>query len=669
VKEAIEDEAYQYNITTDNPNPDNTLAISAPTQPGWSTLTDNSDGTARLAGTPDSVDDQAIVLQVEDNTGLTGLQKFTITVTARPQFQTTGLPDATKNQAYSQDVVANDEDPDDTLTIDASSSLPDGLSLTDNGDRTATLEGTPTAGGDHSITLQVEDSDNLTNSATFTLTVRTQPQFQTTALTDGVKDGAYSQTITATDENSGDTLTISETLPLPAGLSLTDNRNRTATLAGTPTSAGSFNVELTVEDDTGLSTTHNFTLTVNARPQFQTASPLTDGVEGELYSQNIVATDEDDNIYTIAALSLLPAWLQLISSTGSDTAMLQGTPTAADSFDIELKVEDSTGLSTTESFALTILEATQPVSEGGEGEPLQGKFLIQRQPADESEWDEEEEEENRAQQKRTLAFSTMIDEAPEPPPDMMERVQGNALAYAEADAEEYDLALQQQQIGAMVEHGQGQMVELEGTRQMTAVNKQGVDAQIQDTETQMAAQDEMKSQMAAKEGDAKKTAQEGGEGQNLLSKIFSGIMSAFGLGSGQGAGDNGAQGGAGEMKDNVKDTANKTEDTAEATVKGQKSVDKNKARTMAVKQDAEKAGSDLDNLDAKLESDMQENQEGLNELEEAGTTNEEDIAEIQDEKSRLADEHMEAVIEAEIWAEQHRFMREAIFSELETDLG
>src|SRR5262245_56171611 len=60
------------------------------------------------------------------------------------------------------------------------------------------------------------------------------PAFSSTPVTAAVAGSAYTYPITVTDADAADTITIAAVGPLPAWLTLTDNGNRTATLAGVP---------------------------------------------------------------------------------------------------------------------------------------------------------------------------------------------------------------------------------------------------------------------------------------------------------------------------------------------------------------------------------------------------------------------------------------------------
>jgi hypothetical protein len=176
---ATEAVAYTYSVTASDANTGDTLAITAMTTlPTWLTLDDNGDGTATLAGTPAASDvgDHDVSLVVSDGS-LEDMQAFTITVAAAaggnaaPAFTSTPVEDATAGTTYTYEVAASDADVGDTLDF-SGPALPGWLMLSDNGDGTATLTGTPAAGdvGDHDISLEVFDG-TVTAEQVFTITV------------------------------------------------------------------------------------------------------------------------------------------------------------------------------------------------------------------------------------------------------------------------------------------------------------------------------------------------------------------------------------------------------------------------------------------------------------------------------------------------------------------
>ena len=116
-----------------------------------------------------------ITITVTDDDGLSDSDPFTLTVTPvndAPWFTSTPVEDATVGEAYTYDIVADDVDIGDVLTITATTA-PAWLSLTRTSTRTASLSGTPSEAdlGDHLVELLVRDTGGLTDTQPFTITV------------------------------------------------------------------------------------------------------------------------------------------------------------------------------------------------------------------------------------------------------------------------------------------------------------------------------------------------------------------------------------------------------------------------------------------------------------------------------------------------------------------
>ena len=119
--------------------------------------------------------EHGVELRVEDSASAADTQAFTVTVSNAndaPLFTSTPLTAATEDIAYTYHITATDADAGDVLTITAPI-LPGWLALTDNGDGTATLSGTPDNGevGEHGVELRVEDSASAADTQAFTVTV------------------------------------------------------------------------------------------------------------------------------------------------------------------------------------------------------------------------------------------------------------------------------------------------------------------------------------------------------------------------------------------------------------------------------------------------------------------------------------------------------------------
>ncbi|MFP4393666.1 MAG: PKD domain-containing protein, partial [Anaerolineales bacterium] len=158
VTEATQDAPYSYTVAAADVDVGDALTITVESRPAWLTFVDHGDGTATLSGTPanDEVGDHLVELLATDAGGLTDTQTFTLTVlnvNDAPMFTSEPVTEATQDAAYSYTVAAADIDIGDALTITAED-LPAWLNLTDHGDGTATLSGTPANAdvGDHAIT-------------------------------------------------------------------------------------------------------------------------------------------------------------------------------------------------------------------------------------------------------------------------------------------------------------------------------------------------------------------------------------------------------------------------------------------------------------------------------------------------------------------------------------
>jgi len=257
---------------------------------------------------------------------------------------------------------------------------------------------------------------------------------------------------------------------------------------------------------------------------------------------------------------------------------------------------------------------------------------------------------------------------PPPPEGVIDRVQGAAAAYSHLDAEEYDLYQQREEIGGLAQHGQGQMVELQGVRTLNAANQAGVAAHQRDVETQLQAQDEMSNASSAQEGQAKKTAGEGEQGSNFLNKVFGKIMEGLGFGGAAGADSSGGQSQSGDMKSGTQTQAKNTQAASTLTKDAQGLTKQRTGETTQVKGEAQQVQDDLNDFDDQMLGEQESTQEGIGELEDAGGMNEEGLENVQGEKERLQEEHSSAWEEAHSWAEEHHAVREDVFSQLEADL-
>jgi Bacterial Ig-like domain (group 3)/Putative Ig domain/Immunoglobulin I-set domain len=216
-----------------------------------------------------------------NSTGSGTTHAATLTVGQAPSF--TSAPSATFTAGTDGSfTVTTSAAP--AATISEAGALPSGVSFTDNGDGTATLSGTPAAGtgGTYPVTLHASNGIDPAAGQSFTLTVDEAPHVTSPASAAFSAGSAGTFTVTTAGYPAP---ALTESGTLPAGVTFTDNGDGTATLAGTPTVAGTFPLTVSAANSAG-SGSQSFTLTVTALPQTITftSSPPSPAVTGESYA-------------------------------------------------------------------------------------------------------------------------------------------------------------------------------------------------------------------------------------------------------------------------------------------------------------------------------------------------------------------------------------------------
>jgi len=167
----------------------------------------------------------------------------------------------------------------------------------------------------------------------------------------------------------------SSTITAPAGFShqvvAIDPENQTITysLSGNPSGmsinssgvinwnssiAGTYAITVTVSDPGNLSASRSFTLTVNNAPALQapviTSSPLTNAYEDGYYYYALTASDPNNDKLSYT-LTTKPSGMTINETTG----LIYWRPSDKGTYYVTVKVSDSSGLSATQIFKITVV--------------------------------------------------------------------------------------------------------------------------------------------------------------------------------------------------------------------------------------------------------------------------------------------------------------------------
>ncbi|WP_348263886.1 putative Ig domain-containing protein [Telmatobacter sp. DSM 110680] len=294
-----------------------------------------------VGGTPTAAGSSPITVKVTDSgsPAQNASQNETIVIAPATLAITGTLPNGTVGSAYSTTITATGGTTPYTCSI--TGTLPAGLTLAG-----CTVSGTPTTAGSSPVVVKVTDSGSPAQNASSNETIVINPAALTItgSLPNGTVGSTYSATITASGGTSPYTCSISGTLP--AGLILSG-----CTVSGTPTSAGSSTVTVTVTDSGSptQNASKSETVTINPSPLTLTASTLPDGTVGVPYSAAIGVSGGTSPYSCTITSGTLPAGLTM---TGCSVS---GTPTTAGSSTVTVKVTDSESPSQSTSGPETIV--------------------------------------------------------------------------------------------------------------------------------------------------------------------------------------------------------------------------------------------------------------------------------------------------------------------------
>ena len=364
------------------------------------TLHDNGNGTAIISGTPTAPGEYQCFLSgdsgscgiVASNSQGTVKQSLKITLASAPVASIPGCPTgrtcspgATFTAGIPNEILLPSTGAATPVSWRFFSAPPAWLSLTDNGNGSAVLSGTPPLGtaGTFNLAILPAAVGTIPVVADYPLTVVTTPVF-TSANT-----GTFTVGTSGSFSISANTGTIALGSPLPRGLSFTGGNP--AVIAGTPSAGTGGQYTLTLNaTGTGGAAQQSLVLNIQEGPRITSVSTaamfvgvpasfdvITTGfpsVSNHVLPANpLPPTNPAGGNGMYFTVTGLPASLQTSSLNpagfATGTLTIQGTPSAADVgvHQVQITAQNAVGVAAQQTLLLEIVRVTAPAPSSGTG--------------------------------------------------------------------------------------------------------------------------------------------------------------------------------------------------------------------------------------------------------------------------------------------------------------
>jgi hypothetical protein len=373
--------AFSLSLDASDANNDNlTWTISSAALNGSAVATGSGNNkTISYIPTSNYHGNDSFIVSVSD-----GLSIDTITVNVvlasvndLPLFSSSGSTSIAEDSHYVYSISATDLD--DTSLMIVTTMKPSWLTLTDNGNGSANLTGTPSNAdiGNNNITLKVSDDEGGSSLQSFTISVTNTndaPIISGVPATEVQEDSAYNFTPTVTDVDSGDTLTFSITNK-PSWASFNSG---TGALIGTPDNndiGATSNIIIAVADAAGVTASlaaYSLTVTNTNDAPIISGAPATEVQEDSAYNFTPTVTDVDSGDTLTFSITNKPSWATFNSGTGA----LIGTPDNNDigaTSNIIIAVADAAGATASlAAYSLTVINTNDaPIISGAPATEVQ----------------------------------------------------------------------------------------------------------------------------------------------------------------------------------------------------------------------------------------------------------------------------------------------------------
>jgi hypothetical protein len=297
-----------------------------------------------------------------------------------------------------------------------------------------------------------------------------------------------------------------------------------------------------------------------------------------------------------------------------------------------------------------------------------GELVIQRMP-------EEEEEEGGPigghkpleliRREREMQIAGNL---PEPPNESMAQVTESAIAYNTLSVEEVALKTQQQHLLSMQHDAGVQVQDFAAGEQVAKTQQEAIVAHHQDIKTHQQAQENMAAAAKSGQEPAKQSKDISGMLNDAVTSVLTSLLQAVGI-AGEKAGTGNQEGGVKDSQKGIQQQKPIGEGAVKVTNQAEARAKNWHAETRALEADTAVQFNKMRQTEEFVQDRRSETENNMDGLELAMLESEVQLDEIQDQKSDEEFEHSDALLEAELWADEHYTMRQDMFSQLEAELS
>ena len=310
------------------------------------------DASGNLTGTPSDASGSPYVFTVTatDTLGPSDFIDYLIVINPPPPLtlSPTTVPDGTAGVLYTP-VTITPSGGVGPYTLTQTGTVPPGMSFVE---ATGVLSGTPTTAGPYTFRVTVTDSLLASTFIDYPITINPAAlTLSPITVPDGTAGVLYTP-VTITPSGGVGPYTLTQTGTVPPGMSFVE---ATGVLSGTPTTAGPYTFRVTVTDSLLASTFIDYPITISPPTALAlTPTTVSDGTVGVLYTPVTITPSGGVGPYTLTQGGTIPPGMSFVPATG----VLSGTPTTVGTYSFTVTVTDSTNVTLTVTYPITINKIT-----------------------------------------------------------------------------------------------------------------------------------------------------------------------------------------------------------------------------------------------------------------------------------------------------------------------